>query len=91
MALIGAFHPNEGRIAVATIAGWNAMEADVSHGVRRERERQRRMVLTPLGWCQVCKDDLRATVTNKVMDTEESAQEPVNTIAQGMPVSRLDL
>ena len=49
------------------------------------------MVLAPLGWCPVCKDDLRATVTNKVMDTGESAQEPVNTIAQGMPVNRLDL
>ena len=47
--------------------------------------------VAPLGWCQVCKDDLRATVTNKVMDTGESAQEPVNTIAQGMPVNRLDL
>ena len=34
---------------------------------------------------------LRTTVTNKVMDTGESAQEPVNTIAQGMPVNRLDL
>jgi hypothetical protein len=32
-----------------------------------------------------------ATVTNKVMDTGASTQEPVNTIAQGMSVQRLNL
>ena len=31
----------------------------------------------PLGWCQVCKDDLQATVTNKVMDTGESTEQPL--------------
>jgi hypothetical protein len=35
VALIRAFHPNEGRIAIATNAGWNAMDADMSQGVRR--------------------------------------------------------
>jgi hypothetical protein len=42
-----AFHPNEGRIAIATNAGWNAMDADVSDGVRHSCGRQRRVVLTP--------------------------------------------
>jgi hypothetical protein len=27
--------------------------------------RQRRVVLAPLGWCQVCRDDLQATVTTR--------------------------
>ena len=35
--------------------------------------------------------DRPATVTNKVMDTGESAQQIVNTIAQGMPMLRLHL
>jgi hypothetical protein len=49
-------------------------------------ERRRRVVLAPLGWCQVCeKMILQATVTNKVMDTGESAEISRNTIAQGRP------
>jgi hypothetical protein len=51
MALIRAFHPNEGRLAIATNAGWNAMDADVRHGVQHGRGRQRRVGLAPLGWC----------------------------------------
>jgi hypothetical protein len=42
-----AFHPNEGRIAIATNAGWNAMDANVPQGVWRERGRQRRVGLAP--------------------------------------------
>jgi hypothetical protein len=34
MALICVSIPKQGRIAIATNAGWNAMDADVSHGVR---------------------------------------------------------
>ena len=41
------FHPNEGRLAIATDAGWNAMDADVSQGVRHGCGRQRRVGLAP--------------------------------------------
>jgi hypothetical protein len=39
--------PIEGRIAIATNAGWNAMDADVLHGVRHKCGRQRRVGLAP--------------------------------------------
>jgi hypothetical protein len=39
--MIRAFYPIEGRIAIATNAGWNAMDAEVSHGVRRRSRRAR--------------------------------------------------
>jgi hypothetical protein len=45
------FHPNEGRIAIATNAGWNAMDVRALQGVQRNRGRPSRVVLTPLGWC----------------------------------------
>jgi hypothetical protein len=45
--MIRAFYPIEGRIAIATNAGWNAMDAEVSHGVRHGRGRQRRAGLAP--------------------------------------------
>jgi hypothetical protein len=41
------FHPNEGRLAIATNAGWNAMDADVSYGVRHGSGRQRCVGLAP--------------------------------------------
>jgi hypothetical protein len=34
---------------------------------------RRRVVLAPLGWCQVLRETRKTTVTNKVMDTGESA------------------
>jgi hypothetical protein len=43
--------PPEGRLAIATNAGWNAMDVRVLQGVRHNRGRQRRVVLIPLGWC----------------------------------------
>ena len=45
----------------------------------------------PWAGVKSCETFRRATVTNKVMDTGESTQELVNTIAQGMPVQRLNL
>jgi hypothetical protein len=51
MILIRPFHPNEGRVAIATNAGWNAMDAKVPHGVRHNCGRQRLVGLAPLGWC----------------------------------------
>jgi hypothetical protein len=50
-----------------------------------ERVRQSRVVLAPLGWCQVCQDDWRATVTNKSGHRGERGISR-NTIAQGMPM-----
>jgi hypothetical protein len=41
------------------------------------------VVLTPLGWCQVLRETRKATVTNKVMDTGESAHNAVNTNRAG--------
>ena len=59
---------------VVTIVRRDAMDAGVSSDERHERVRQRRVVLAPLGWCQVSRDVRGATVTNKVMDTGESTQ-----------------
>ena len=67
VALIRPFHPNEGRLAIATNAGWNAMDADVSHGVRQTRGRSSRVVLKPLGWFQICR---LATSTLRVRRAE---------------------
>src|SRR5262249_9218325 len=53
--------------------------------------RRSRVVLAPLGWCQVLRTFRKATVTNKVMDTGESTSISVKTIAQGMSVVRLHL
>jgi hypothetical protein len=52
--------------------------------------RRRRVVLAPLGWCQVLQETCKATVTNKVMDTGESTTNAVNTIAQGRPVAPVE-
>jgi len=43
--------PNEGRIAIVTNVGWNAVDASVSSDVRHGCGRRRRVVLAPLGWC----------------------------------------
>jgi hypothetical protein len=45
----------------------------------------------PLADAKSADDDRQATVTKKVMDTGESAQQIVNTIAQGMSMLRLHL
>jgi hypothetical protein len=58
--------PKEGRVAIATNAGWNAMDVVCAARRAAQRGRQRRVVLTPPGWRQsVQGDDLRATVTQK--------------------------
>src|SRR5579871_3969933 len=58
---------------------------------RRVGGRRSRVVLAPLGWCQVRKaDDLRATVTKRSW-TPGRARSSVNTIAQGMPMLRSNL
>jgi len=45
----------------------------------------------PWAGAKLSGENRQATVTNKVMDTGESTQELVNTIAQGMSVMRLNL
>jgi len=52
---------------------------------RRGCGRRNRVVLAPLGWCQVLRDDPQGDGDSEVMDTGESAKISVNTIARGRP------
>src|SRR6202035_4746758 len=46
--------PTEGRVAIVTAAGWDAVDADapITNGV--DADVRSRVVLTPRRWCQVC-------------------------------------
>src|SRR5262249_20799947 len=74
-----AFHPNEGRLAIATNAGWNAVDAIcVARRATRMRTAKACGPGTPGLVLSLRGDSPRATVTNKVMDTGESTQKVVS-------------
>ena len=71
--------PTEGRIAIVTDAGRDAVDANAPYDVRRRRGRRSRVVPTPRRWCQIggaiCR---RRWLTSP--DTGESTKETVKTI-----------
>jgi hypothetical protein len=67
------------------------MDAIMSSDVRRDADGKGVWAWHPWAGAKLWDDDLKATVTNKVMDTGASTQERVNTIAQGMSMFRLYL
>jgi hypothetical protein len=48
-------HPLEGRIAIVTDAGWDAVDADALLTNSADRGRRSRVVPTPRCWCQVAR------------------------------------
>jgi hypothetical protein len=67
------------------------MDADMSHGVRCECGRQRRVVLTPQWQVLSRWRDSAGDGDNQAGLAGESTQELVKTIVQGMSVQRLNL
>ena len=76
--------PLQGRIAIVTNAGRDAMDADGAADERHCGGRRSRVVLTPRCWRQVGGSISADDGDNKPI-TEESAKETVKTIARGMP------
>ena len=58
---------------VVTIVRRDAMDARVPFDEGHKRVQQKRVVLAPLGWCQVLQDVLQDDGDYEVMDTGESA------------------
>jgi hypothetical protein len=52
-AIFPPSRPTEGRFAVVTNAGWDAVDAASAIDEQRLRGRRSRVVLTPRRWCQV--------------------------------------
>jgi hypothetical protein len=83
--------PLEGRLAIVTDAGRDAVDAgSVGRAKRRADERRwcgrrSRVVLTPRRWRQVGGSDIRRRRWQTSPVTGESAKETVKTIARGMP------
>jgi hypothetical protein len=77
-------HPLEGRIAIVTDAGWDAVDAKALLTNSADRGRRSRVVPTPRRWRQVSRNFPRGDGDNKPV-TEESTKETVKTIAQGRP------
>jgi hypothetical protein len=57
--------PTEGRIAIVTDAGRDAVDADSAFDEWRESGRRSRVVLTPRRWCQVGGFNSLMTVTKE--------------------------
>jgi len=74
----------EGRFAIVTDAGRDAVDAGSAFDEWRWRGRRSRVVLTPRRWRQVC-GDCRRRWWQKSPVTKESTKETVKTIARGMP------
>ena len=74
----------EGRHAIVTVAGRDAVDADVTTDERDGSGRRRRVVLMPRRWHQV-DGKFRRRGWQKSPVARESAQESVKTIARGMP------
>jgi len=81
-----AVHPTEGRIAIVTDAGLDAVDANGALDVRAKRGRQSRVVLTPRCWRQVLgkQSFSGAKVANKPGRLGERGISR-KTIAQGRP------
>jgi hypothetical protein len=81
----------EGRYASSRTRGgmrWTLMRQSDE---RRDGGRRSRVVLAPLGWCQVSRETREATVTNKVMDTGESTKQPLTPSRREGRMFRLNL
>ena len=74
--------PLEGRIAIVTDAGLDAMDADGATDESTGCGRRSRVVLTPRRWRQVLEKTLLATVAKKPI-AGEITKEAVKTIACG--------
>src|SRR5579872_6700773 len=75
----------EGRLAIVTNAGRDAVDAlaPLTNGARGGR--RSRVVLTPRRWRQVCGDNPASDGGKKARLTRKSTKETVKTIARGMP------
>jgi len=80
-----AVHPTEGRIAIVTDAGLDAMDADGATDESTGCGRRSRVVLTPRRWRQVRGASSAGDGDKKSPIAEESTKEAVKTIARGMP------
>ena len=81
----------EGRIAIVTNVGLDAMDAVTLSDVQCGADGEVVWSWHPWAGAKSAGDDPQTTVTNKVMDTGESTSISVNTIAQGMSLVAADL
>jgi hypothetical protein len=83
--------PHEGRTRRHERWKRDAMDALMSRDERHRCVRRRRVVLAPLGWCQVSwRTSREATVTKRSWTPGRARNKPPN-IAQGMSMFRLHL
>ena len=76
--------PTEGRIAIVTDAGRDAVDANGAFDESAGSGRRSRVVLTPQGRRQVG-GVIRRRRCQEILITGESTKEPVKTIARGVP------
>jgi hypothetical protein len=77
--------PTEGRLAIVTDAGRDAVDAGSAFDERRGRGRQNRVVLTPRRWRQVGENKFSPMTVTKKPDRRGEYDISRKTIARGMP------
>jgi hypothetical protein len=80
-----AVHPTEGRIAIVTDAGLDAMDAAATRDERRRCGRQSRVVLTPRRWRQVGGSDSAGDGGKKARSPGRARRKPLKPLRAGMP------
>jgi hypothetical protein len=77
--------PLEGRIAIVTDAGWDAVDADSAIDERHEGGRRSRVVLTPRRWCQVGGSNSADDGGKRARSPGRARRKPLKPLRAGMP------
>jgi hypothetical protein len=75
----------EGRFAVVTNAGWDAVDADSAIDERHEGGRRSRVVLTPRRWCQVGGSNSADDGGKRARSPGRARYKPLKPLRAGMP------
>jgi hypothetical protein len=81
-------HPSEGRIAIVTDAGWDAMDAGGAFDESAGCGRRSRVVLTPRRWCQVSRKYPLGDGGKKARSPGRARSKPLKPLRRKCRVSR---
>ena len=87
-SIIHAIHPKEGRIAIVTDAGLDAVDAGGAADESATCGRRSRVVLTPRRWRQVCEGSFAGDGDNKARSPRRARRKPLIPLRREGRVSR---